>query len=115
MSLLCDKKTVTILAGETISTVLDKIAFKYLCIFLPSNWVTSAITFQGCDTIDGTFNTIIKASDASIITIASIAASKVVILDTDVIEAMVAIPYIKLVSTQTQTSTDKIITITLKR
>jgi hypothetical protein len=108
-------KTVTIAAGGTISTVLNKSGYKYIAIFLPSNWVTSVITFLGCDTENGTFTQVVNSTAAGIITIASVAASKCVVLDGVNVEAMIAVPFIKLVATTTQASTDKVITIILKR
>jgi hypothetical protein len=107
-------KTVTIATGGTISTVLDKSRHKNIAIFLPANWVTSVITLTGCDTENGTFNPIVF-SDVSAVTIASVAASKVVVLSDLAKDAIAAVPFIKLVSTQTQITTDKVITIVLTR
>ena len=109
------KINVTIAAGEKTSTALDKSYFKYMAILLPSNWVTSEITFTGCDTEDGTYLQLVHANDVGAVTIPSVAASKAIVLNGEVLEAMVAIPFIKLVSTQAQTATDKIIPIVLKR
>ena len=106
---------VTISAGGKTSTALDKSYFKYMAILLPSNWVTSIITFTGCDTEDGTYLQLVNADDAGAVTIASVAASKAVCLNGEILEAVVAVPFIKLVSTETQTATDKIIPIVLKR
>jgi hypothetical protein len=104
----------------SLSTVLTKKHYKEMAIFLPSNWVTAAITFVGCDTPDGTFNQIVNADDVGETTIASVAASKVISLNGEIRDAMAAIPYIKLRSgTLTapvdQGSTDKVITIVLTR
>ena len=106
--------SVTITAGGTDSTILDKSHFKDIAIFLPANWVTSVITLKGCATIDGTFNPIVF-SDVSAVTIASVAASKVVVLSDLAKDAIAAVPFIQLVSTQAQITTDKVITIVLKR
>lgn len=106
--------TVTILAGETDSTVLNKKHYKNIAIFLPANWVTSVITLKGCDTPDGAFNPIVF-SDVSAVTIASVANSKVVILSDLAKDAIAAVPYIQLISTQAQITTDKVITIILTR
>lgn len=107
-------KTVTILAGGTISTVLDKSRYKNIAIFLPANWVTSAITLKGCDTVGGTYNPIVF-SDVSAVTIASVAASKVIVLSDLAKDAIAAVPFIQLVSTQAQITTNKIITIVMTR
>ena len=107
--------TVTIATGEQTSTVIDKRYYGYVTIFLPANWVTSTITFTGCDTIDGTFTQVVKASDVGALTIANVAASKCIVLDGAIIEGILAIPFIKLVAGTTQTATDKIIKIGLRR
>ena len=106
--------SVTIVAGGTDSTVLDKSHYKDIAIFLPANWVTSAITLKGCATATGTFNPIVF-SDVSAVTIASVAASKVIVLSDLAKDAIAAVPFIQLVSTQAQITTDKVITIVLKR
>ena len=106
--------SVTISAGGKTSTVLDKRYFKYMAILLPSNWVTSIITLTGCDTEDGTFLEVVHADDAGAVTIASVAASKAVVLSGEIMQAVMAVPFIKLVSTTTQAATDKVIKITLK-
>ena len=80
----------------SLSTVLTKSHYKYMAIFLPSTWTTAAITFVGCDTPDGTFNQLINSTDVGEVIIASVAASKVIALDGECLEAMVTIPYIKL-------------------
>jgi len=106
--------SVTITAGGTVSTVLDKSNYKDIAIFLPANWVTSVITLKGCATVGGTFNPIVF-SDVSAVTIASVAASKVIVLSDLAKDAIAAVPFIQLVSTETQVTTDKVITIVLKR
>lgn len=108
-------ESVTILAGDTVSSVLNMSYYKYMCIFLPSNWVTSDITFTGCATVDGTFLSVIHADDLGAVTIASIAASKLITLNGEILEAMIAIPFLRLVAGTTQAATDKIIKIGLKR
>jgi len=107
-------KTVTILAGENDSTILDKSRYKNIAIFLPDNWVTSAITLKGCDTVDGTFNPIVF-SDVSAVTIASVAKNKVVVLSDLNRDAIASVPFIQLVSTEAQITDDKIITIVMTR
>lgn len=104
----------------SLSTVLVKKHYKYMALFLPANWTTAAITFVGCDTVDGTFNQLVVASDIGEVTIASVAASKVIVLDGKVIEAIIAVPYIKLrsgtlVAPVDQGATVKIISYVLKR
>jgi len=111
----CVIKSVTIAAGDTVSTVLDKRYYSYITIFLPANWVTSTITFTGCDTIDGTFTQVVKASDVGALTIASVVASKCIVLDGAIIEGILAIPFIKLVAGTAQATTDKVIKIGLRR
>ena len=111
----CDIKSITITAGETVSTVLDKRYYNYITIFLPSNWVTSTITFTGCDSIDGTFTQVVKASDVGVLTIASVVASKCIVLDGTIIEGIIGIPFLKLVAGTTQASTDKVIKIGLRK
>ena len=108
-------KSVTIAAGGTVSTVLSKEHHKYMAIFLPSNWVTAIITFQGCATKNGTYIEMVHANDVGAVTVASIAASKCIVLDGEIMEAMLAVSYIKLVSSVAQTATDKVITIALMR
>jgi len=106
--------SVTIAAGETDSTILCKKHYKNIAIFLPANWVTSAITLKGCDTATGTPIPIVF-SDVSAVAIGSVAASKVVILSDLAKDAIAAVPYIQLVSTVAQADTNKIIIIVLTR
>ena len=89
-------KTVTIAAGGSLSTALDKRYFTYMSILLPSTWTTASITFAGCDTTHGSFNQVVSATDVSEVEIPSVAASKVIVLDTEFMEAVLAIPWIKL-------------------
>jgi len=107
-------KTVTISADGYDSTVLDKSRYRNIAIFLPANWITSIITLKGCDTIGGTYNPIVF-SDVSAVTIASVAASKIVVLSDLAKDAIASVPFIKLVATTQQITTDKIITIVLTR
>ena len=106
--------TVTIAADGTDSTVLDKSRYRNIAIFLPANWVTSVITLKGCDTIGGTYNPIVF-SDVSAVTIASVAASKVVVLSDLAKDAIASVPFIILVATTQQITTDKVITIVMTR
>jgi len=89
-------ETVTIAAGGSISTVLDKSHHNHMAIFIPANWTTAPITFLGCETYDGTFNQVVSATDVSEVNIPNVAASKVIVLDTEFLEAMIAIPFVKL-------------------
>jgi hypothetical protein len=109
------KNTVTIAINGYTSTALVKKHYKNIAIFLPANWVTSIITFTGCSTIDGTYLPIVKGSNAAAVTIASVAASNCIVLDDMVLKAIEPVPYIKLVATTQQTTTEKIITIVLSR
>lgn len=88
--------TLTIEAGESVSTLLDKRHYKSMSIFLPSNWTTASITFLSCDTKGGTYNQVVSATDVSEVNIPAVAASKVIVLDTEIFESMIALPYIKL-------------------
>lgn len=106
--------SVIIAKDGTDSTVLVKKHYKNLAIFLPANWVTSVITLKGCDTKDGTFVPLVYASDGSAVTISSVAASKCVIID-GVIRNALAVPYLMLISAETQTVSKKIITIVMMR
>lgn len=106
-------KSVTITSGGTTSSALDKSRFRHMAILLPANWVTSVITFTGCDTEDGTFIQMVNADDVVATTIASVAASKCIALNGEIMQAMFAIPFIKIVSAETQTTNDKVIKVTL--
>ena len=108
------KRSVLIPKDGNTSSALDKSHFKFMAIFLPAAWTTSIITFTGCDTIDGTYTEIVYADDAGAVTIASVAASKCVVLNGEVLEALVAVPFIRLVATTAQATTD-FITIILSR
>ena len=90
------RRTIVISAGESISTVLDKSHYSYMAISLPSDWTTAAITFLACDTIDGTFQQVVHSTDASEVNIPSVAASKFIVLDTEFLEAIIAIPYLRI-------------------
>jgi len=87
---------VVIAAGESISTALDKSHHSHLAILLPATWTTAQITFLGSDTFDGTFNQVLSATDALEVCIPSVAASKVIVLDTEFLEALISVPFIKL-------------------
>jgi len=80
----------------SLSSVLYKGNHKIVAIFLPSTWATAGITFAGCNTEDGTYNQIVKATDIAEVAVASVAASKVIGLDGIVKEALEGIPYLKL-------------------
>ena len=93
---MCVCKSVVISVGESISTVLAKAHHSYLSIYLPADWTTAAITFLGCATIDGTYKQIVSSTDVSEVNIPAVAASKVVVLDTEFLEALIAIPFLKI-------------------
>jgi hypothetical protein len=111
----CSSNTVTITAGGTVSTVFDKSHHQNIALLLPANWVTSAITLKGCNTPDGTFLPILKASDAGAVTVAAVAADNIVVFDGAIKDAIAAVPFIQLVSTEAQITTDKIIIIVKSR
>lgn len=90
------KETVTIAAGESISTAVDKSHHSHIAIFLPADWTTAAITFLGSETFDGTYVQVLSATDVSEVAIPAVAASKVIVLDTEFLEALIAIPFLKL-------------------
>ncbi len=108
---MCKVTTVTILATEKISSVLEKAHYKDIAIILPANWTTSVITFTGCATPDGTFVPIVFADDVGAVTIPSVAASQCIVLNGEIRDALAAVPYIRIVASTTQASTDKVITI----
>jgi len=116
---MCVKGKVTIAAGESISTALVKKHYSYMAIFLPANWTTAPITFLGCDAPDGTFNQVVSATDVSEVNIPNVVASKVIVLDTEFLEALIALPYIKLRSgtliTPVNQGVDVTINIVLRR
>ena len=89
------------------STVLNKKGYKRLCLILPSSWTTAGITFLGCLTSDGTFQQVVKGSDAAEVAIASVAASKTIGLDGTIREALEAIPFIKIRSGTATTPVDQ--------
>ena len=80
----------------SLSTALYKGNYQVMyAIFLPANWTTAKITFAGCITGDGTFNQIVKGTDAAELEIASVAASKVIGLDGVIEQTIEGIPYLK--------------------
>ena len=89
-------ETVIISAGGSLSTVLDKRYYTYMAIFLPSTWTTAKITFVGSDEDDGTYNQIVFSTDVSEVEIPEVAASKIIVLDTEFLESMVAVPFLKI-------------------
>ncbi|MCK4321994.1 hypothetical protein KAX08_05720 [candidate division WOR-3 bacterium] len=101
----------------TESTVIDKSHCKRIAISLPSTWQTAGITFLGCNTPDGTFTQIVKATDIAEIAIASVVASKTIGMDGIVMQTLEAVPFIKLRSGVAATPVDqkagKIITVML--
>jgi len=91
----------------SLSSALYKGNHKILAIFLPSAWTSAGITFAGCNTENGTYNQVVKATDIAEVAVASVAASKVVGLDGIVKEALEAIPYLKLRSGTLDTPVDQ--------
>jgi len=89
-------ETVVIAAGASVSSAVDKSHHSHLAIFLPSGWTTAAITFLGCETFGGTYKQIVSSTDIAEVAIPAVAASKVVILDTEFLEALIAVPFLKL-------------------
>lgn len=87
---------VTIAAGESISSAVDKSHHSHIAIFLPANWTTAAITFLGCETFDGTYVQVLSATEAIEVAIPAVAASKVIVLDTEFLESLIAIPFLKI-------------------
>jgi len=109
------KVTVTIAIDGYESTTLNKRHYRNVAIFLPANWVTSIISFTGCDTADGTFIPILKGSNAAAVATASVAASNCIILDDLILQALEPVPYIRLKATTQQITTAKVITIVMTR
>ena len=99
----------TIAIDGTKSTVICKKHYHTIALFLPANWITGTITFEGCTTGDGTFVPVVQGTDAAAVTVASVAASKCVVLDGAIAEALKGVPYIKLVAGAAQTTTVKTI------
>jgi len=89
-------KIMTIAAGESISTAVDKSHHSHIAIFLPADWTTAGITFLGSETFDGTYVQVLSATDISEVAIPAVVASKVIVLDTEFLEALIAIPFLKL-------------------
>ena len=111
---MCVSKSVVISAGESISTALRKAHHSYLSIYLPANWTTAAITFLGCETLDGTYKQVVSATDVSEVNIPAVAASKVVVLDTEFLEALIAIPFLKLRSGTLSTPVNQVARVVIK-
>ena len=80
----------------SLSTVLYKGSNRIIAIFLASDWTTAGITFAGCETYNGTYNQVVKATDVAEVAVASVAASKVIGMDGIVKQALEGIPYLKL-------------------
>lgn len=91
----------------SLSNVIDKAHYKDIALFLPSTWVTAAITFKACDTPDGTFNDVVVADDVGDVSVASVAKSKVVTMNGEIRDALTALPYIKLQSGTTASPVDQ--------
>ena len=109
------KNSVTIAIDGTESTVLKKQHYKFIAIFLPGDWITGTITFKGSDTENGTFLSVVHADDVGAVTIPSVAASKCIVLNGEILEALLAVPFIKLVAGAAQTTTSKKIIIIMSR
>ena len=90
-----------------LSEVIVKKHYKKLALFLPADWTTGAIEFLGCDTPDGTFLPVVKATDVAVVAIASVAASKAIGLDGIVMEGIETIPYLILRSGVAATEVDQ--------
>ena len=89
-------EAVVIAAGASVSTAVDKSHHSHIAIFLPSTWTTAAITFLGSETLTGTYVQVVRATDVSEVAIPAVVASKVIVLDTEFLEALIAIPFLKL-------------------
>jgi len=90
-----------------LSEVINKKHYKKIALFLPADWTTGAIEFLGCDTPDGTFLPVVKATDVAVVAIASVAHSKAIGLDGIVMEGIEVIPYLQLRSGVAATEIDQ--------
>ena len=90
-----------------LSEVIVKKHYKKIALFLPSDWKTAGITFLGCDTPDGTYIQVVKATDVGELTVASVAASMCIGMDGIVMQGLESIPYIKLRSGVSGTEVDQ--------
>jgi len=90
-----------------LSDVIDKTHYKKIALFLPADWTTAAIEFLGCDTPDGTFLPVVKATDVAVVAIASVAASKAIGLDGIVMQGVETMPYLQLRSGVAATEVDQ--------
>ena len=90
-----------------LSEVIVKKHYKKIALFLPSDWKTAGITFLGCNTPDGTFIQVVKATDVAELAVASVAASMCIGMDGIIMQALEAIPYLKLRSGVAATEVDQ--------
>ena len=79
-----------------LSDIIDKTHHKKIALFLPADWTTAGITFLGCLTPDGTYIQVVKATDVAELPIASVAASKCIVMDGIVMQGLEAVPYLQL-------------------
>lgn len=87
-------KTVTIAASGSVTDEIDLGGYRLAAIHMPAAWTAAAITFTAAPTTGGTFTDVHDnaGTEVSITT----AASRTVILATDVAENLEGLAYIKL-------------------
>jgi hypothetical protein len=104
--------SVTISNGGTISGEVNKADNNLFGFVIPSTWDGGNITIQGCEVSGGTFLDVYD-SYGNLITVTVAGSSRIIALTNNHLQAIAAIPYIKLKSASS-VSADRIIKIIVK-
>lgn len=84
-------------AGQSLSDVIDLFGITNLAFHIPAVWTTANLTFQGCDTPDGTF---VNIYDSAGNELTAVAAASRLIVD---IPELLPVRYLKIRSGTTGT------------
>lgn len=87
------KFVATILSGASLSDVLDLDGQVIAAVVMPAAFTGTALTFQACDTSDGTFQNVYD--DAGTELSASVGQGKVIV-NKSILESLAALRYIKI-------------------
>jgi|WetSurMetagenome_2_1015567.scaffolds.fasta_scaffold00223_14 hypothetical protein len=98
------RKTATILTGQATSDVVDIRNARNIAFILPATWTTAGITFQACDSADGTF--VDLKNDAGTEVAITAAQNTAIVLNTALM-AVTAMPYIKIRSGTSSSPTNQ--------
>lgn len=112
----CTTKVATIANGASLSDEIDLEGFSLAAIEMPTGWTAASLTFQGCSVSGGIFREIHE--DGGTAVAATVAASRIVLLNTNATNNLRALRFIKIRSgtsgTPVNQGAERILTLILK-